>query len=557
MVFALYKTAPCDKLSLMHRASETAALTPAQIAQMSAIEAAALAGKLAGENTQLAQENTQLSHENLQLRRQVAWFQRQVFGQKSERRLPPPDSVQGSLGEAFDAVPEARPENQKVRIEGHERERKPKDPTAGADESTLFFDQKKVPVQVIEVPNPDTEGLSPDQYEVIGKKVSHRLAQRPGSYVVLKYVRPLIKRRDTQALSCPTAPVGVIEGSRADVSFIVGMMLDKFSYHQPLHRQHLRLRACGIAVSRAWLTQVMQQAVALLEPVFEAQLASIRASRVRAMDETPIKAGLAGPGKMKAGYFWPVYGEQDEIAFLYYPSRSAQHVREALGLEPPARAVLHTDGYAAYAQYAKATGLTHAQCWAHTRRKVFEASDMEPQRAAEALDMIGALYAIEEGIRERKLSGPDKRAVRMSKAKPVIDQFFSWVDKQFEAQGLLPSNPFLGALAYARERKEGLQVYLDDPEVAIDTNHLERALRVIPMGKKNWMFCWTELGAKQVGIVQSLLGTCRLHDIDPYDYLVDVLQRVGQHPAQRVRELTPRLWQQRFAANPLRSDLKV
>jgi len=97
--------------------------------------------------------------------------------------------------------------------------------------------------------------------------------------------------------------------------------------------------------------------------------------------------------------------------------------------------------------------------------------------------------------------------------------------------------------------------YLDDPDVAIDTNHLERALRVIPMGKKNWLFCWTELGAKHVGIVQSLIATCRLHDINPYDYLVDVLQRVGQHPASLVHELTPRLWKPLFSANPLRSDL--
>ena len=527
----------------MHCALETVSFTLEQIAQMSATETAAVFGKL--------------THEVTQLRRQVAWFQRQIFGQKSERRLPEPDSVQGSLGESFAAIPEALPEHKKIRIEGYDRERKPKLPTDGADESTLFFDQKKVPVQVINVPNPETEGLTPDEYEVIGEKVSHRLAARPGSYVVLKYVRPVIKRRDTQVLSCPPAPVGVIDGSRADVSFVVGMMIDKMLYHQPLYRQHLRLRECSIAVSRAWLTQLMQKTAALLEPVFDALLESVRASRVRAMDETPIKAGQAGPGKMKKAYFWPVYGERDEICFLYYPSRSARHVQQALGLDPPAGAVLQTDGYAAYAQYAKKLGLTHAQCWAHARRKVVEASDIEPQRAGEALDMIGALYAIEDTMGKQQLTGAAKREVRQTYAKPLVDKFFSWVDKQFEVQGFLPSNPFLGALAYARERREGLEVYLNDPDVAIDTNHLERALRVIPMGRKNWLFCWTELGAKQLGIVQSLLVTCRLHNVNPYDYFVDILQRVGQHPAHLVHQLTPRRWKELFAGNPLRSDLKV
>ena len=90
----------------------------------------------------------------------------------------------------------------------------------------------------------------------------------------------------------------------------------------------------------------------------------------------------------------------------------------------------------------------------------------------------------------------------------------------------------------------------------MDTNHLEHALRAIPMGRRNWLFCWTELGARQVGIAQSLLTTCRLHEINPYDYLVDVLQRVGQHPASRVEELTPRLWKRHFADHPLRSDLQ-
>src|SRR5438128_11603289 len=93
------------------------------------------------------------------------------------------------------------------------------------------------------------------------------------------------------------------------------------------------------------------------------------------------------------------------------------------------------------------------------------------------------------------------------------------------------------------------------PGVPIDTNHLERALRAIPMGRKNWNFCWTELGAQHVGIVQSLIVTCRLHRIDPYQYLIDVLQRVAQHPASCVAQLTPRLWKSLFASTPLRSDL--
>jgi len=491
------------------------------------------------------------------LKQQLDWFKRQVFGQNSERRLIDSASGQMSLGEAItqDQIA-AAPAPTEHPVAAHTRRPTIKKPDA-SDDSLPFFDASRVPVEVIELTAPETAGLAPEEFEIISYKNSYRLAQRPGSTVVLNYRRPVIKLKASQAIVCPAAPVGVIEGSRADVSFIAGMLIDKFAYHLPFYRQHQRLGDNGITVSRPWLTQIGQQAIALIEPIYDAQFDSIRSSRVKAMDETPIKAGRAGPGKLKAAYFWPVYGELDEVCFPFFDSRRIEHVEQALGLSPVERGVLLSDGYTAYEHYTKKTGLTHAQCWAHTRRHLFEAKDVEPQVAAQGLDFIGGLYAVEERIRAQKLGAAKKLDYRLMHAKPIVEQFFAWVNQQFEAQGLLPSNPMTKALAYARERRFGLEVYLTDPDVPIDTNHLERALRAIPMGKKAWLFCWTELGAKQVGVMQSLIVTCRLHQIDPYDYLVDVLQRVGQHPANRVEELTPRRWKQLFAAQPLRSALHV
>ena len=392
---------------------------------------------------------------------------------------------------------------------------------------------------MIELAAPEAQGLAPNAFEVIGYKESDRLAQRPGRYVVLKYRRPVIKIKQTQAIACASALAGVIEARRADVSFVAGRLVDKFSYHLPLYRQHQRLSDAGITVSRPWLTQIAQQGTARLAPIYEAPFESIRASRVKAMDETPIKAGRGEPGKLNAAYFWPVYGEWDEVCFPFFESRRAEHVEQALGLTHAQGAVLLSDGYAAYTRYENKTGLTHAQCWAHTRREFFEAQAVEPHAAARALAFIGGLYAVEACIRDQKLTAAKKLDYRLTHAKPIVEQFFAWINQPFEAQGLLPSNPMTQALADARERRVGLEVYLTDPDVPIDTHHLERALRAIPMGRKAWLFCWTELGAKYVGIRHSLIVTCRLHGIDPYDYLVDVLQRVGQPPAKRVHELTP------------------
>ena len=120
---------------------------------------------------------------------------------------------------------------------------------------------------------------------------------------------------------------------------------------------------------------------------------------------------------------------------------------------------------------------------------------------------------------------------------------------------LLPSSPFTKAVNYALEREKALRVFLEDPQVPVDTNHLEREIRPIAVGRRSWLFCWTEVGAKHVGIIQSLLRTCRLQGVDPYTYLVDVLQRIETHPARDVHLLTPRLWKQHFAANPIRSHI--
>ena len=117
----------------------------------------------------------------------------------------------------------------------------------------------------------------------------------------------------------------------------------------------------------------------------------------------------------------------------------------------------------------------------------------------------------------------------------------------------MPSIPLTKALSYAHERRERLEAYLNDPEIPIDNNNLERALRAISMGRNNGFFCWTETGAEHVGVVQSLLPTCRLHDIDPYEYLVDVLQRVKTHRPLQMGELTPRRRKELFVQNPKRS----
>lgn len=503
------------------------------------------------EIVELLREHQALSQHNSELKQQLAWFKRQLFGVKSERRLIEPEARQMSFAAMLTAPEAPPPPTQSVKAYQRQRHRAPWEECC--DEPGVRFDSS-VPLKVIEVPNPEVQGRSVDDYEVVGEKVTYRLAQKPGAYVVLKYVRKVIKLKDTQSLACPPAPPAVLEKSVADVSFLVGLLLDKFRYHLPLYRQHQRLAHAGIRLSRVTLTNLVHRTVALLEPIYHALVSSIVQSEVLAMDETPIKAGRKVKGKMHTGYFWPMYGDKDEIAFPFAASRATPVVREALGA---LCGVLLTDGYTVYESFAqKVNGIVRAQCWVHTRRRFVEAEAVEPQLVSQALEFIGLLYVHEATAQKRQLEAEHKLEYRAEHAKPVVDTFFAWLEHTFETHVLLPSNPFAKAAYYALERQAALRVFLEYPNVPLDINHLEREIRPVALGRKNWLFCWTEVGARYAGIAHSLIASCRLQGIDPYLYLVDVLQRIDTHPAFEVHMLTPRLWKQHFAENPLRSDLE-
>jgi transposase len=498
----------------------------------------------------LLQSQQELMEEVTDLRRRLEWFQKQLFSSKSERRLTSPDAAQLALGESFVGAP-ANAEAPTISVEGYTR--KPARPVwQGTSDGRLKFDPS-VPIQDIEVPNPDCELYPPEAYDVVGEKITYRLAQYPGSYVVLRFIRKVLKLRSNGSFSCPGAPDAVLEKSVADVSFIAGLLIDKMRYHLPLYRQHQRLQDCGIWLSRTTLTNLVHGAAALLEPIEAAQRRSILESSVLTVDETPIRAGrIPGvKGKMHGAYFWPMYGDRREVAFPFSTSRSLAAARGVLN---GYQGKLLTDGYSVYERYAlEMQDIEHAQCWGHARRKYIEAETVEPTLCATALEFIRTLYRHEDTIRERKLEGDAKREYRTLESKRVVDLFFLWLKDTLRNRVLLPTNPFTRAAAYALDRETGLRVFLDDPEVPIDTNHLEREIRPIAVGRKNWLFCWTEIGAKYVGIVQGLIATCRLHRIDPYAYLVDVLQRVATHPAAEVHLLTPRLWKDHFVQSRLRS----
>ena len=500
------------------------------------------------EHAEIIKENTRLKAEIATLKNKLKWLERHVFGRKSEKQKET-NPLQLSFDFGDDLEPVETPEYEEIAVKAHKKRVKKRPNNLVTKEGLRF--EEGTPIETIQVKPEGIESLPDDQVMV---RHHYKIAQNPKTYKVLHIEYHSIKRGD-EIFNPPVQPA-VFDKSIADVSFLAMMLLDKFLYHLPLYRQHQRLKAAGIHVSRASLVNWVTRLGQLLAPIADAQKASILLSAILAIDETPVKAGRdLAKKKMKTGCIWPMIGDQNEILFSFTPTKNFSDLTRVIG---DYQGTLLTDGNTTYKAYCEAcSDRTLANCWVHTRRYFERAEQDQPDGSKKALGMIGALYHIEDKIKQKKLEGVEKRDFRQTHSLPIVDQFFTWVNDQIRRSNGSSKEPFNIALNYAAVREKMLRIYLDDPDCHPDTNHLERALRVIPMGRKNWLFAWNEIGADTLCIIQSLIVTCKMQQIDPYVYLVDVLQRVGEYPASKVADLTPRRWKEKFAADPMKSLIDV
>lgn len=479
------------------------------------------------------------------LEEQVKWFQRQLFGAKSEKRSNAVMPLIGKQVSMFPELEDKKPEEKKkettITVKGHTKKKSSKIiPDDNAGETGLRFGPE-VEVKEIIVPNPSIEGLKESEYEILGENVHERLCQRKGSYYVERRKQLKVKIKASGKIEEAPAPERIISSPYVDVSLLVGIVTDKFQYHLPLYRQHQRMTSQGIYISRGSVTNWTHEYIDLLKAIYVAQRNSVLNSKVLSMDETPHKAGRRnGGGKMSTCYYWFLYGDQQEVIIHSALTRGAVEVK---GLLKDFKGTLFSDGYTVYELIAKELSLVLGNCWSHGRRYFIEAEEQEPISTKKAVDLIREIYRLEDlGPKDR-----DKLLTyRVEKIRPKVDEFFEWIKSENTRISQLPSTSYTKAVKYMLTREGSMRVFLSNPDVPLDNNHTERAVRPIVLGRKNYLFCWTEVGAEKVAIIQSLIYTCQLQGINPWDYLMDVSKRISTHPASRVNELTPRLWKEHF-----------
>lgn len=258
-------------------------------------------------------------------------------------------------------------------------------------------------------------------------------------------------------------------------------------------------------------------------------------------DDTPVPVLAPGNGKTKTGRLW-TYVRDDRAAadetppavwFAYSEDRKGEHPRQHL---KDFAGALQADAYAGFHHLYGGGRIYEVACWAHARRKFYEIHAIHASpTTTEALAKIAALYATEEDIRGKPAEL--RREVRQSRAKPLIDELHKWMEKA--ARQLSPKSETAAAIRYSLSRWRALTRYLDDGQLEIDNNSAERALRVVALGRKNYLFAGSDTGGERAAAIYSLVGSAKLNGIDPEHYLRTVLARIPEHPISRIADLLP------------------
>ena len=375
----------------------------------------------------------------------------------------------------------------------------------------------------------------------LGEDVSEMLELEPVRFKVIRCVRPKLACARCDTIVQAPAPARPIERGMAGPGLLAHVLVGKYADHLPLYRQAEIYAREGVDLDRTLLAQWVGSTSALLAPLTDALRTHVFESDVVHADDTPIPVLAPGRGKTKTGRLWTYVRDERPCAgtvapavwFSYSADRKGEHPQRHLH---DFSGILQADGYAGFSKIYDGGCVREAACWAHVRRKFVDLHELHQSPVAtEALERIGALYAIEQQIRGRP---PDeRRMVRRERSRPLLDAMNAWFGQTLTT--LSQKSAAAKAIRYALTRWEALGRYCEDGRIAIDNNAAERALRCVALGRKNFLFAGSDAGGERAAAIYSLLGSAKLNGHDPEAFLREVLTRIGEHPISRIVELLP------------------
>lgn len=352
-------------------------------------------------------------------------------------------------------------------------------------------------------------------------------------------------------VSTASKPSSPIEKGLAGPSLLSHLIVSKYLDHLPLHRQEGILARYGIEYPRSTMWAQIQAVGRLVRPLYDAAVVEVLTSRILGTDDTPVKVLDRSRSKTRTGNVWTYVGDNEHPLVVYdYTAGRARAGPEAF-LEDYT-GYLQADALAVYDELyspRRAKLIWELGCWAHSRRKFVEAQDTCPGLAVIAVAHIKVLYDIEKDAVRQALHGSALVAWRKKHSVPVLDAFHKWLNVQVGA--LLPKSPIATATHYTLSNWTALARYVEDGDLVLDNNRSERALRGIAVGRKNWLFFGSDAGGEVATILLTLLKSAQRNNVNPFEYLTDVLTRIADHPQAKIADLLPHRWKAlREAASP-------
>jgi transposase len=393
----------------------------------------------------------------------------------------------------------------------------------------------------------------------IGSETSEQLEYVPASLKVLKHVRHKYACKACDAngyggnIEIAAKTAQPIEKGLPGPGLLAYVIVSKLGDHLPLYRLERIFDRHGVDIARSTMCAWMFAGSELVKPLVELMSTRVKQSKVIHTDETrvPVQDGTV-KGPCKSGRIWTYIGDESKpyVVYDYTPDRTRAGPQRFLA---DYQGYLQADAYGGYDGIYIKGGVTEVACWAHARRKFFDAKETDGRRSAEMLEVIRQLYAIEDEAKAQVATllggAPDAsldqrhqliRVLRQEKSLPVLAKIKAWLDA--ESRLVLPRSPMAAAITYTLNQWDALCRYTEQGFLNIDNNAAERALKRIAIGRKNWLFAGHDAAGASHARLWTLIASAERHGIDPQKYLTSILAKIGQTKLSEVEQFLPEKW---------------
>jgi len=383
----------------------------------------------------------------------------------------------------------------------------------------------------------------PEGSKKIGQEVTEVMEYQKAEIYVKKFIRPKYALPQEEGIKIGQLPSLPIPKGNAGPSLLSHILIGKYVDHLPLYRQQQQFKRLGVELSDKTIGGWVTGSCDLLTPLYEQLMAKVQHADYIQADETPIKVlDKNKQGDTHKGYFWVYYSPMTKmVCFQYRKGRGRAGPKEFL---KDFKGAIQADGWQVYDKFEKHKGISLLGCMAHARRKFEEAKDNDQSRAEHVLAEMQKLYHVERKARKEARTHEQRKSVRDQESKPVMDNLKSWLMENApeSTSKVLPQSKIGKAISYTLGMWHRLERYLDDGRYEIDNNWVENSIRPVALGRKNYLFAGSHDAAQRSAMIYSLLATCKKNEIEPSEWLTEVLTRVQDHPINRINELLPDHW---------------